>query len=114
MQEMACNENIGLVVVHSDAWLLVVSFYHGARIVREIFQMARSKKACIVRRTPGKKSLAIDAFAHALRAIPTIIADNAGLDSADLVAQLRADHQENDNSYTGKLRSPSVNVNTKW
>ena len=66
------------------------------------------------RRTPGKKSLAIDAFAHALRAIPTIIADNAGLDSADLVAQLRADHQENDNSYMGKLRSPSVNANTKW
>lgn len=50
----------------------------------------------LARRTPGKKSLAIDAFAHALRAIPTIIADNAGLDSADLVAQLRADHQEDD------------------
>ena len=48
------------------------------------------------------------------RAIPTIIADNAGLDSADLVAQLRADHQENDNSYTGKLRRSSVNANTKW
>ena len=68
----------------------------------------------LARRTLGKKSLATDAFAHVLRAIPTIIADNAGLDSADLVAQLRADHQENDNSYTGKLRSPSVNVNTKW
>lgn len=50
----------------------------------------------LARRTPGKKSLAIDAFAHALRAIPTIIADNAGLDSADLVAQLRADHQDED------------------
>ncbi|XP_024374845.1 T-complex protein 1 subunit beta isoform X2 [Physcomitrium patens] len=44
------------------------------------------------RKTPGKKSLAIDAFATALRAIPTIIADNAGLDSADLVSQLRAAH----------------------
>jgi len=50
----------------------------------------------LARRTPGKKSLAIDAFAHSLRAIPTIIADNAGLDSADLVAQLRAEHQEED------------------
>lgn len=50
----------------------------------------------LARRTPGKKSLAIDAFAHALRAIPTIIADNAGLDSADLVAQLRAAHEEED------------------
>lgn len=27
--------------------------------------------------------------------LPTIIADNAGYDSADLVAQLRAAHQEN-------------------
>lgn len=27
-------------------------------------------------------------------AIPTIIADNAGLDSADLVAQLRAEHHK--------------------
>eukprot|EP00252_Welwitschia_mirabilis_P015872 TRINITY_DN35261_c0_g1_i1.p1 TRINITY_DN35261_c0_g1~~TRINITY_DN35261_c0_g1_i1.p1 ORF type:complete len:528 (+),score=155.54 TRINITY_DN35261_c0_g1_i1:210-1793(+) len=53
----------------------------------------------LARRTPGKKSLAIDAFANALRAIPTIIADNAGLDSADLVAQLRAEHQkENTNA----------------
>eukprot|EP01106_Pelomyxa_sp_JSP_P012723 TRINITY_DN35_c0_g1_i7.p1 TRINITY_DN35_c0_g1~~TRINITY_DN35_c0_g1_i7.p1 ORF type:complete len:137 (+),score=60.92 TRINITY_DN35_c0_g1_i7:52-411(+) len=42
--------------------------------------------------TPGKKSLAIEAYARALRAIPTIIADNAGYDSAELVTQLRAAH----------------------
>ncbi len=42
--------------------------------------------------TPGKKQLAMEAFARALRALPTIIADNAGLDSADLIAQLRAEH----------------------
>lgn len=60
-------------------------------------EMLMAKKVDeLARRTPGKKSLAIDAFAHALRAIPTIIADNAGLDSADLVAQLRADHQDED------------------
>lgn len=43
---------------------------------------------------PGKESLAIEAFARALRAIPTIIADNAGFDSSELVAQLRAAHYE--------------------
>lgn len=43
-------------------------------------------------KTPGKKSLAIEAFARALRQIPTIIADNAGYDSSELVAQLRAEH----------------------
>eukprot|EP01003_Olkasia_polycarbonata_P003971 NODE_2879_length_396_cov_101.613833_g2797_i0.p1 GENE.NODE_2879_length_396_cov_101.613833_g2797_i0~~NODE_2879_length_396_cov_101.613833_g2797_i0.p1 ORF type:complete len:129 (+),score=37.33 NODE_2879_length_396_cov_101.613833_g2797_i0:47-388(+) len=44
------------------------------------------------KKTPGKKSLAMDAFARALRAIPGIISDNAGLDSADLVSQLVAAH----------------------
>lgn len=34
---------------------------------------------------PGKQSLAIEAFARALRALPTIIADNAGYDSAEIV-----------------------------
>ena len=33
----------------------------------------------------GKKALAIEAFSMALRAIPTIIADNAGYDSSELV-----------------------------
>jgi T-complex protein 1 subunit beta len=36
--------------------------------------------------------LAIEAFAKALRAIPAILADNAGFDSSDLVTKLRAAH----------------------
>ena len=40
----------------------------------------------------GKPSLAMEAFAKALRALPTIIADNAGYDSSELVTQLRAAH----------------------
>lgn len=48
----------------------------------------------LARRTPGKKSHAIEAFSRALQAIPTIIADNAGLDSADLISQLRAEHHK--------------------
>lgn len=40
----------------------------------------------------GKKSLAMEAFARALRQLPTIICDNAGLDSAEIVATLRAAH----------------------
>lgn len=43
-------------------------------------------------RTPGKRSLAMMAFARALRQIPAIICDNAGMDSADIVAALRAAH----------------------
>lgn len=38
----------------------------------------------------GKQSLAVEAFARALRQLPHIIADNAGYDSSELVANLRA------------------------
>ncbi|KAK3038873.1 hypothetical protein RJ639_028595, partial [Escallonia herrerae] len=48
----------------------------------------------LARKTPGKKSHAIDAFSRALLTIPTTIADNAGLDSAELISQLRAEHHK--------------------
>jgi len=44
------------------------------------------------RKTPGKQSLAMEGFAAALRNIPAIICDNAGMDSAEIVAELRAEH----------------------
>lgn len=40
----------------------------------------------------GKQQLAIEAYAKALRALPTIIADNGGYDSANLVAKLKTLH----------------------
>lgn len=40
----------------------------------------------------GKAALAMEAFSRALRQLPTIIADNAGYDSSDLVTKLRAKH----------------------
>ena len=42
--------------------------------------------------TSGKKSLAIEAFSRALRQLPTILADNGGYDSSELVSQLRSAH----------------------
>jgi len=44
--------------------------------------------------TAGKEAMAVRAFAAALAQLPTIIADNAGYDSAELVSQLRAAHTE--------------------
>lgn len=38
----------------------------------------------------GKQAIAVESFAKALRALPTIIADNAGYDSAELVQNLRS------------------------
>ncbi|KAA0191053.1 Chaperonin containing TCP1 subunit 2 (Beta) [Fasciolopsis buskii] len=42
--------------------------------------------------TPGKIALAMESFGRALRRLPSIIADNGGYDSADLVSRLRAHH----------------------
>jgi len=49
--------------------------------------------------TAGKEALAIEAYARALRQLPTIIADNAGLDSAQLVSELRAAHTSGKKTY---------------
>merc|ERR1712139_575930 len=52
-------------------------------------------------RTPGKRALAMEGFARALRALPTTIADNAGLDSAELISQLRAKQGSADAATAG-------------
>jgi T-complex protein 1 subunit beta len=52
-------------------------------------------------RTPGKVALAIEAFARALRQIPGIICDNAGMDAADVVTKLRAAIAQDANSCYG-------------
>lgn len=44
-------------------------------------------------RTPGKEAVAMEGFSAALRVLPTTIADNAGYDSSELVAKLRAEHK---------------------
>lgn len=46
------------------------------------------------RTVQGKKAIAAEAFSRALRQMPTILADNAGYDSSDLVAKLRAAHYD--------------------
>lgn len=47
---------------------------------------------------PGKESLAMEQFGKALTQIPSIIADNGGYDSSDLVGKLRAAHAEGKSS----------------
>lgn len=46
----------------------------------------------LVKTTFGKEAMAVEAFARALRGMPTTIADNGGYDSGELVTQLRAAH----------------------
>lgn len=54
-------------------------------------QMSRAIEIA-AEQTLGKKSLAIQSFARALRKIPEIICENAGLDSTEIVSSLRSAH----------------------
>ena len=64
----------------------------------------------------GKKAIGSEAFARALRQIPTILADNAGFDSSDLVSKLRAAHYEGQaDAGLGKLPvHPLLDVICYW
>ncbi|XP_038116872.1 T-complex protein 1 subunit beta [Culex quinquefasciatus] len=58
--------------------------------------------------TPGKESMAMEAFGRALLQLPITIADNAGYDSAQLISELRAGHAQGKNTlglnmYEGKV-----------
>ncbi|CEM06890.1 unnamed protein product [Vitrella brassicaformis CCMP3155] len=62
----------------------------------------------LARTVEGKKSLAIEAFAKALRQIPTIILDNGGYDSAEIVGQLRALHTRGQTTKGIDIRNGTV------
>ncbi len=71
----------------------------------------------LAEKTPGKESIAIESFARALRQVikqifyfivphallvsqlPTIIADNAGYDSSELISNLRAAHTSGKSTF---------------
>merc|ERR1719295_1686076 len=62
--------------------------------------------------TAGKEAKAMEAFAAALRQLPSIIAENGGYDSAQLVSELKAAHHTGQNTtglnmYEGKIGSMS-------
>lgn len=46
----------------------------------------------LAHKTMGKQQFAMESFASALRSLPTIIADNGGYDSSELIPKLRALH----------------------
>jgi len=62
----------------------------------------------LAQETPGKEAMAMESFAHALRQIPTIIADNAGYDSSELISQLRAAHTAGQSTSGLNMNSGSI------
>lgn len=61
-------------------------------------------------RVDGKKQLAVSSFAVALRQLPTILADNAGLDSGDLVSRLRKTIYDGLTTYGLDLMKPGGGI----
>jgi len=53
----------------------------------------------VATQTTGKKAIAVESFARALRQLPTYIADNGGYDSAQLVADLKSAHHQGKSTY---------------
>lgn len=56
----------------------------------------------------GREQLAVTAFAEAIEIVPRSLADNAGLDPIDKLANLRAQHEKNDRNagldvFTGRI-----------
>jgi chaperonin GroEL (HSP60 family) len=56
----------------------------------------------------GREQLAVEAFADALELVPRVLAGNAGLDSIDTLVELRAAHEDGDetaglNVFTGDV-----------
>jgi T-complex protein 1 subunit beta len=66
------------------------------RMALEVEQLALNEK--------GKESIAIEAFARALKQIPMIIADNAGFDSSELISNLK-------NSIHNGSTTAGININ---
>ena len=62
---------------------------YGGGCSETLMAVAVSKAAA---NTPGKEAVAMEAFARALLQLPTIIGDNAGYDSAQLISELKAAH----------------------
>ncbi|XP_026191497.1 T-complex protein 1 subunit beta [Cyclospora cayetanensis] len=67
----------------------------------------------LAKKVPGKESLAVESFARALRQIPTIILDNAGLDSAEIVSQLRAQHHEGQHTMGVDVQGDGGTIDVK-
>jgi len=85
-----------------DALAIVTSTVRDSRTVygggcTEVLMAAAVDR--VAEETPGKKALAMSAFARALLQLPSIVADNGGYDSAELVTQLRAAHAAGKSTY---------------
>ncbi|MDP7974733.1 MAG: thermosome subunit beta [Thermoprotei archaeon] len=90
--------------VLKDALSVVADLYRSKAIVpgggateAEIAKTLRAEAAKI----GGREQLVVEAFADAIEAIPRTLAENAGLDSVDVITELRAVHEKPDGANMG-------------
>ncbi|XP_043267361.1 T-complex protein 1 subunit beta [Venturia canescens] len=106
-----------------DALCVLTATVRESRIVygggcSEMMMACAVNKAAAV--LPGKEAVAMQSFARALEQLPTVIADNAGYDSADLISKLRIGHNAGDSTLgldmnNGQLKSmEELGITESW
>ena len=63
---------------------------------------------------PGRERLAMEAFARALEAIPSVLAQNAGVDRLDALLALRAQHRKGDTTYGVNEDGKITEIHNTW
>ncbi|MHA1618114.1 MAG: thermosome subunit beta [Promethearchaeota archaeon] len=87
-----------------DALCVVASTYDRAEVVGGggAVQMEISQRLVkYAAKQSGKEQIAIESFARAMEIIPITLADNAGLDPIDIIAELRSAHSKPGNEFMG-------------
>ena len=96
----------------NDAFCVVVDIVKDNKIVAgggAIEQELSRRLHLYAGKVGGREQLAIERFADSLEIIPTILAENAGLDTIDILVAMRSAHEKPNgtwmglNSFTGKV-----------
>jgi archaeal chaperonin len=87
-----------------DALCVIASVHDRSKIVAGgggVEMELAQKLLEIASKQTGKEQIAIETYARALEIIPITLAENAGLDPIDVIADLRSAHSKADNKFMG-------------
>jgi len=87
-----------------DALCVIASIHDRSAIVGGggAVEMELSQRLLeVASKQSGKEQIAIESYARALEIIPITLAENAGLDPIDIIAELRGQHSKSGNEFMG-------------
>jgi chaperonin GroEL (HSP60 family) len=103
--ERAINDALGDVSASLEDGKIVAG---GGAVEIELSKRLREKSQAL----SGREQLAVQEFASALESIPSILAENAGLDPIDMLTELKSRHEKDKNAginvYTGKIEDMMI------